>query len=323
LAVKKINALLLATSLLIGTLPDPAAAGGNSDALAAAIASRGPAQKARDAGRHPAETLEFFRVEPGMTVAEVLPGKGWYSRILALYLGPHAALYGVNYSDNTWYLFDRDEKWIEQRIASTDKYIERVHGYVDNAVAVSDVELGNMSKETATAVDRTRAAAPGLLDDLDTDIEVRSFNFNTVPVDVAGTVDRVLFIRALHHLYRLEARSGALSQALVAVRGMLKEDGLVGVVQHRLDESAPEEGADGSRGYLKQSAVIRAFEQVGFELVAESEINANPKDKPGPFDTVWRLPPTLMTSQDDPELRAEMEAVGESNRMTLLFRTRP
>ena len=321
--MKKINALLLFTSLLVGTVPDPATAGSHSDALAAAIASRGPAQKARDAARHPAETLEFFRIEPGMTVAEVLPGKGWYSRILAVYLGPHAALYGVNYSDSTWYLFDRDEEWIEKRIALTDKYIERVHGYVDNAVAVSDVELGSVSKETATAVDKTRAAAPGLLDDVDTDIEVRSFTFNTVPVQVAGTVDRVLFIRALHHLHRLEARSGALSQALVAVRGMLKEDGLVGVVQHRLDESAPEEGADGSRGYLKQSAVLRAFEQAGFALVAESEINANPKDKPGPSDIVWRLPPTLLTSKDDPELRAAMEAVGESDRMTLLFRMRP
>ena len=191
----------------------------------------------------------------------MLPGKGWYSRILAVYLGPHAALYGVNYSDNTWYLFDRDEEWIEKRIALTDKYIERVHGYVDNAVAVSDVEMGSVSKETATAVDRTRAAAPGLLDEVDTDIEVRSFTFNTVPVEVAGTVDRVLF--------------------------------------------------------------IRAFEQAGFALVVESEINANPKDKPGPSDVVWRLPPRLLTSMDDPELRAAMEAVGESDRMTLLFRMQP
>ena len=37
-------------------------------------------------------------------------------------------------------------------------------------------------------------------------------------------------------------------------------------------------------------------------------------------DIVWRLPPTLATSRDNPELRAELEAVGESNRMTLKFR---
>ena len=77
----------------------------------------------------------------------------------------------------------------------------------------------------------------------------------------------------------LESRTR--TQALASVRGMLSPEGLVGVVQHRLPESAPAEGADGSRGYLKQSDVIAMFEEAGFELVDSSEINANPKDKPG------------------------------------------
>ena len=110
------------------------------------------------------------------------------------------------------------------------------------------------------------------------------------------------------------------TQALAAVRGMLAPEGLVGVVQHRLPESAPAEGADGSRGYMKQSDVIAIFEEAGFELLASSEINANPKDRPGPEDVVWRLPPNLQGSKDDPEKRAAMEAIGESDRMTLLFR---
>ena len=84
---------------------------------------------------------------------------------------------------------------------------------------------------------------------------------------------------------------------------MLKDDGLVGVVQHRAPESASDEWADGNRGYLKQSAVIAMFEEAGFQLVASSEINANPKDKPGADDIVWRLPPSLRGSKDDPELR--------------------
>ena len=46
----------------------------------------------------------------------------------------------------------------------------------------------------------------------------------------------------------------------------------------------------------------------------------NPADQPGPDDVVWRLPPTLATTREDPEGRAAMEAVGESNRMTLKFR---
>jgi len=61
----------------------PAPAG--ADALQAAIdsASRSPEEKARDAWRHPRETLEFFGVEPRHTVVEIWPGGGWYTNILA------------------------------------------------------------------------------------------------------------------------------------------------------------------------------------------------------------------------------------------------
>ncbi len=65
------------------------------------------------------------------------------------------------------------------------------------------------------------------------------------------------------------------------------------------------------------------FEQAGFALVAESEINANPKDNPGADDYVWRLPPSLSTSKKDPDLRVAMLAIGESDRMTRLFRKAP
>jgi len=66
--------------------------------------------------------------------------------------------------------------------------------------------------------------------------------------------------------------------------------------------------------------VIAAFQKAGFELVEASEINANPKDQPTESDVVWRLPPTLATSKDNPELKAQMEAIGETDRMTLKFR---
>jgi hypothetical protein len=39
-----------------------------------------------------------------------------------------------------------------------------------------------------------------------------------------------------------------------------------------------------------------------------------------PEENVWRLPPNLRTSADDPELRARMQEIGESRRMTLKFR---
>ena len=56
--------------------------------LEAAIAGswRSPENVARDAWRHPKETLAFFGVQPTMTVIEITPGGGWYSEILAPWL---------------------------------------------------------------------------------------------------------------------------------------------------------------------------------------------------------------------------------------------
>ena len=65
---------------------------------------------------------------------------------------------------------------------------------------------------------------------------------------------------------------------------------------------------------------VAAFENAGFELAGESDVNANPADRPTTEEFVWRLPPTLATSGDNPELRAQMEAIGESDRMTLKFK---
>ena len=61
------------------------------------------------------------------------------------------------------------------------------------------------------------------------------------------------------------------------------------------------------------------MEAEGFELLGGSGINANKRDQPGEEDYVWRLPPTLVGSDDDAEKRANMQAIGESNRMTMKF----
>lgn len=277
---------VLAMGLALAGFGQTAAA--DDAALAEVIAARSAEDRARDSARHPAETLAFFHVEPGMTVAEVLPGGGWYTRILANYLGSEGTLYGVNFPDRIWPMFSfATDDWIAARIASTNEFPQMVRTFTDNGITTS------------------------------------GFTLNTIPPKAAGTVDRVLMIRALHNLNRFESQAGTRSQALSAVRNMLKDDGLVGVVQHRAPAPEVESGTDGSRGYLEQAQVIQMFGEAGFELVATSEINANPLDRPGPEDIVWRLPPTLRTSQDNPELRAAMEAIGESDRMTLLFRKAP
>ncbi|MEO7602338.1 MAG: methyltransferase [Sphingomicrobium sp.] len=59
-----------------------------ADALHSAVdaATRTAGNRARDAYRHPAETLAFFGVKPSDTVVEIWPGGGWYTEILAPYL---------------------------------------------------------------------------------------------------------------------------------------------------------------------------------------------------------------------------------------------
>lgn len=59
--------------------------------IAAAVANpaRPAAERARDAYRHPAETLGFFGLHSGQTVVELYPGGGWYARILAPLLARH------------------------------------------------------------------------------------------------------------------------------------------------------------------------------------------------------------------------------------------
>ena len=65
--------------------------------IAAAVAdkARPSADTARDADRKPGESLAFAGVKPGMHVAELLPGGGYFTRILSVAVGPHGKVYAV------------------------------------------------------------------------------------------------------------------------------------------------------------------------------------------------------------------------------------
>ena len=64
-------------------------------ALQAAIdhERRSEADRARDANRKPLETLKFLGFRKDMTVIELLPGSGWYTRILGPALEEEGKLY--------------------------------------------------------------------------------------------------------------------------------------------------------------------------------------------------------------------------------------
>ena len=64
-------------------------------ASAVADAARPAADTARDAGRKPAATLAFVAIKPGAQVAELLPGGGYFTRLLARVAGPSGHVYAL------------------------------------------------------------------------------------------------------------------------------------------------------------------------------------------------------------------------------------
>lgn len=88
LAVAVFAAVLISAPALAQNVPP---------AIAAAVADPGRPQtdRDRDANRKPAETLAFVGVRPGMVVAELAPGRGYYTRILAKAVGPRGKVYAI------------------------------------------------------------------------------------------------------------------------------------------------------------------------------------------------------------------------------------
>ena len=115
--------------------------------------------------------------------------------------------------------------------------------------------------------------------------------------------------------YQREGRQPYTEEAFRQMFAMLRPGGTLGVVDHRLPESADAE-RERTSGYIKVSTVRRMAEAAGFRFVGASEINANPRDTADYPDGVWTLPPALRRGDVE---RARYLAIGESDRMTLRF----
>ena len=220
-------------------------------ALQAAVAAttRPEADRARDAARHPFETLTFWGLRPNLTVVEIEPGRaGWWRNILE----PYAAATGGRY-------------------VPVNRPLE--------GMGVED-----------------------------------------------GSADLIVVARALHNWHR----GGRTAPYMAAFFKALKPGGVLAIEQHRgaeglnADVTAP-------TGYVSESYVIHAAQAAGFVLEARSELNANPRDDHDHPYGVWTLPPTrvsapregVATDRPTPlteQERAQFDAVGESDRMTLRFR---
>jgi predicted methyltransferase len=127
-----------------------------------------------------------------------------------------------------------------------------------------------------------------------------------------GSADLVLTFRNFHNWMD----GGYADQALAAAFKALKPGGILGIEDHRGRNDQPQDPKAKS-GYVRQDYTIERAKKAGFEFVAASEVNANPRDTKDWVDGVWTLPPTL--SQGDKD-RARYIAVGESDNYVLEFR---
>jgi predicted methyltransferase len=253
---------IILAALLASSLAGVAQADSKADdsQLRAAIAGshRSAANAARDAARHPYETLSFFGIKPTMTVVELLPEGGWYTEILAPYLRQDGKLIGAGLISKTM---------LESNPAVYDKVV------------------------------RGAFNPPKTI-------------YNFAP---PNSVDMVLTFRNVHNFVDLGDEK--VKEMFKALYTSLKPGGVLGVTDHRLPESMPQD-AKATSGYIHESYVIRMAESAGFKLAGKSEINANPKDKADHKGGVWALPPTLANHDED---REKYQAIGESDRMTLKF----
>lgn len=229
--------------------------------------------RARDQYRNPAETLAFFQVEPDMTVAEVAPGGGWYTRILAPYLAEKGQYIAI--------ARDSDAGGFDTRAARA-----RALGWTERFKQDFAEEFGGTADE------------------------VMAFEVDEFPDELSGSIDRILIVRALHGVWN----GGDIQLWMRAMRKVLAEDGMVGIVQHRAPADATYADVNPARGYMREADMIKLMEISGFELVAKSEINANPNDTADHPEGVWEMKPVWRTK------RPELENIGESDRMTLLFK---
>ncbi|MCQ8116432.1 class I SAM-dependent methyltransferase [Methylomonas rosea] len=131
--------------------------------LEAAVAGewRDPANAARDKWRHPAQTLEFFAVNPRQTVIEITPGYGWYAEILAPFL------------------------------RESGHYVAAV---INPDSAVKDSAKNYYAKQF-NALDRKLQAAPGLYGNP----QIRLFDEATPTFGEPGSADVVLTFRNVHN----------------------------------------------------------------------------------------------------------------------------
>jgi len=116
---------LVVVILIVWNLPAIAQQSTLDEKIMAAIAGdiRTEAEIARDKNRKPIDTLNFFQLKDDMRVLELIPGGGWYTKILAPTLRENGELY-VAIINMNWlgYTQERLSSWLYRMISDQDGF---------------------------------------------------------------------------------------------------------------------------------------------------------------------------------------------------------
>lgn len=158
--------------------PTPAETKADPDALPGTVewAIAGPwrLEPERDVWRHPRQTLAFWGLAPGQTVVEVLPGRGWYTAILAPFLARTGGkLYAASFDPKTATQPQRDV---------LEEYVRRF----SNRATFGDITMTAMSP-----------TSPGIAPDGSADLVIVARNVHTLMIDGYAEKAFADFYRAL------------------------------------------------------------------------------------------------------------------------------
>jgi predicted methyltransferase len=98
-----------------------AATAANRFELAVQHAGRSASDLSRDAADHPAQILPLTGIKPGMHVADMLAGDGYYSELLSYVVGPNGHVLMINNSSfDKWSDGDRQKRLADNRLPNVE-----------------------------------------------------------------------------------------------------------------------------------------------------------------------------------------------------------
>src|SRR5579863_8668543 len=102
------------------------------DDIASAVADPSRPENFRklDADRKPAQVMEFAGVKRGETIAEYLPGGGYYTRLLSDVVGPTGKIYALETTT-----------WGDENVAGTKKAIVGLNNVTFDTAPLGDFHL--------------------------------------------------------------------------------------------------------------------------------------------------------------------------------------